>query len=263
MGADDAAAYRALLGDLVAEQGTLDAALRPDVLGLATVAEGWSVGDTVAHLRAGDAAARLAAGDPAAFVELRAARRDGDAARPAWATTEGDEDLVGSWRATRRELVAALARLEVGDRVEWFGPPMSARTFATARLMEYWAHGEDLALALGVVLPATDRLRHVCHLGVLTRRFSFRVHGEAAPMSPVLVELEAPGGGQWRWGDPASSETIRGPARDFCLVVTQRRHVEDTALACTGAAAAAWMHGAQAFAGPPSATAPYRRGLPV
>jgi hypothetical protein len=45
---------------------------------------------------------------------------------------------------------------------------------------------------------------------------------------------------------------VRGPAEDFCLVVTQRRHVDDTALRVAGDVARDWLEKAQAFAGPPT-----------
>jgi hypothetical protein len=44
---------------------------------------------------------------------------------------------------------------------------------------------------------------------------------------------------------------VHGSALDFCLVVTQRRHIADTALVVEGDAAVEWMGIAQAFAGPP------------
>ena len=42
---------------------------------------------------------------------------------------------------------------------------------------------------------------------------------------------------------------MTGPALDFCLLVTQRRHRDDLALVIEGAAATEWMAIAQAFAG--------------
>ena len=42
---------------------------------------------------------------------------------------------------------------------------------------------------------------------------------------------------------------MTGPALDFCLLVTQRRHRDDLALAIEGPAATEWMAIAQAFAG--------------
>ena len=51
---------------------------------------------------------------------------------------------------------------------------------ATARLMETFAHGRDVADALGAhARAATARLRHVCHLGVRTRGFAYLINGAA------------------------------------------------------------------------------------
>lgn len=44
---------------------------------------------------------------------------------------------------------------------------------------------------------------------------------------------------------------VSGPAEDFVLVVTQRRHLDDTALLVEGAVAASWLRVAQAFGGAP------------
>jgi uncharacterized protein (TIGR03084 family) len=126
--------------------------------------------------------------------------------------------------------------------------------------METWAHGTDVADALGVRYPATDRLRHVAHLGVATRPWSYAVHGREPPQAVVWVDLEPPAGGDhWTWGDPESVERVHGSALDFCLVVTQRRHVSDSGLEVEGDVAREWMALAQAFAGPPTATDAARR----
>jgi hypothetical protein len=52
------------------------------------------------------------------------------------------------------------------------------------------------------------------------------------------------------WNDE-SSNSVTGPLEDFCLVVTQRRHLDDTHLVLEGPIAHEWMAIAQAFAGPP------------
>ena len=53
------------------------------------------------------------------------------------------------------------------------------------------------------------------------------------------------------FGRDDATNMVQGPAVDFCLVVTQRRHVADTALVARGDVAAEWLTIAQAFAGPP------------
>jgi uncharacterized protein (TIGR03084 family) len=128
---------------------------------------------------------------------------------------------------------------------------MSAASSVTARLMETWAHGQDVVDALGLTRPPTARLRHVAHLGVRTLGWSFRVHGRPEPTEPVRVELTAPQGGTWTWGPEDTADRVAGPAEDFCLLVTQRRHRGRTALSARGPVADAWLDLAQAFAGPP------------
>jgi uncharacterized protein (TIGR03084 family) len=133
---------------------------------------------------------------------------------------------------------------------------MGAMSFVSARLMETWAHGQDVVDALGVVRAPTDRLRHIAHLGVRARSFSYVVHGQEAPPGSIEVVLEAPSGGEWRWeiGEPKKGEqvsSITGLAEDFCLIVTQRRNVADTSLKVTGDIAVEWLGIAQAYAGSP------------
>lgn len=110
-----------------------------------------------------------------------------------------------------------------GRKLLWFGPPMSAASTATARLMETWAHGLDVADTLGVAVRPTARLKSIAHLGVRTRDFAFSVHGLAAPAEPFRVELSAPDGGAWTWGPEDGAQRVTGSAVDFCYLVTQRR----------------------------------------
>jgi uncharacterized protein (TIGR03084 family) len=119
--------------------------------------------------------------------------------------------------------------------------------------MESWAHGLDIADALGVERVPTARLRHVAHLGVRTRGFAYLVRELDPPEAPIRVELTGPGGEQWTWGPGDAEQRVVGPALDFCLLVTQRRHIDDLALVAVGADAEHWLTIAQAFAGPPGA----------
>ena len=120
-----------------------------------------------------------AAADPSGFVDRGA--EDIAAAAPA--------ELLADWRRTRGQLHDALLTVPEGRKLPWFGPPMSAASMATARLMETWAHGLDVADALGVKRPATARLRSIAHIGVRTRDFAFAINGLAAPADPFRVEL--------------------------------------------------------------------------
>jgi uncharacterized protein (TIGR03084 family) len=161
--------------------------------------------------------------------------------------------LLEWWQEARAETIAGLRPRADRDRIPWVTGEMSAVSFATARLMETWAHGQDVVDAVGAVRKPSARLRHVAHIGVATRGFSYQVRGMSAPVEPVRVELYGPDGDAWSWGPKDAAARVTGLAEDFCLVVTQRRHVTDTGLRVEGAVAGEWLLIAQAFAGPPGA----------
>ena len=245
----------ALTADLAAESAELDAVLarlaEPD-WARPTPAEGWSVRDQVTHLAFFDEAATVAATDPERFrVELAGQGDDVPEQVAARFRAWSGAAVLDWWRRARQEYLAVFAVLDPSAALPWFGPPMSAASSVTARLMETWAHGQDVVDALGVARRPTSRLRHVAHLGVRTLGWSFRVRGIAAPEQPVRVELAAPDGGTWTWGPEDAPDRVSGPAEDFCLLVTQRRHRADTALVAAGPVADAWLDVAQVFAGPP------------
>ena len=243
----------ALLDDLRAEQADLRALVADGDLDAATPAEGWSVRDAVAHLAGSDVEARRAATRPEEFVAgLADVAKDIDGFLTGQLTARRHltrEQLLADWQSGFDAMVRAFADVPAGTKVPWYGPPMSPASFATARLMEYWAHGQDVADGLGATRTATDRLRHICHLGVRTRGFAYANRGLVAPDVPVAVELTAPDGTTWAFGE--GEQRVTGPAEDFCLLVTQRRHRDDLALKAEGEAADEWLGLAQCFAGPP------------
>lgn len=254
-----------LLDDLAAEHADVDALTADVDLSRDTPAAGWTIGDTVAHLWFFDREATTALVNPDEFAAILDQAINSPDAYMARTLNEGKElggELPAVWRRTRSDLLAALRATPPTTKVPWFGPPMSPASFATARLMEYWAHGQDIADALGVARQPTDRLRHICHLGVRTRGFSYVIHGMTAPEADVYVELTGPGGDTWTWGDAQSADRVVGTALDFCLVVTQRRLAADTELTVSGPVATEWMSIAQAFAGGPTLTDKTREGLP-
>ena len=229
-----------------------------------TPAAGWDVAHQVAHLawtdetalfavtdRARwDAAVLEALEDPDGFVDVEAAR-GADVPAP---------ELLERWRTSRARLASALAALPADTKIPWYGPPMSATSMATARFMETWAHGRDIAAGLGVELPADDRVRHVVHLGVRTRGFAYATRGLPAPTSEVRVVLTLPSGAVVEHGPADAPARITGSAYDFGLVVTQRLHPEDADLVAVGEDAFEWLDLAQAFAGPPGPGREPRRG---
>ena len=215
---------------------------------------GWSIKYEIAHLAFWDMAAKLAASDGEAFnklIESMFATEDAYDESQRELRTATPAYVMDYWRRERKALVEALAALGPKDRVPWVGPTMSARSKATARIMETWAHGQDVVDTLGIERAHTDRLKHVAHIGVTTFGWSHMNRGLNVPDAPVRVELASPSGDLWTWGPEGAQQGVKGPAEDFCLVVVQRRHVDDTRLEVTGDVARNWMLIAQAFAGPP------------
>ena len=140
---------------------------------------------------------------------------------------------------------------------------MSATSMATARLMETWAHGRDVATGLGFELPADDRVRHVVHLGVRTRDFAYANRGLEPPQHEFRLELRLPGGAVLTYGPDDAAQSVSGAAYDFALVVTQRLPACQADLVAVGPDARRWLDLAQAFAGPPgrgAAVEPADRG---
>ncbi|MEU8352715.1 MULTISPECIES: TIGR03084 family metal-binding protein [unclassified Streptomyces] len=252
----------AVLGDLRDEGEDLDRLVSTAGYGqwtLPTPADGWTVAHQIAHLAWTDERALLSATDPAAFAR--------DAARalssPETFVDDGTEEIVAAyekdpaglrarWRDSRRALSEALAAQPPGARLPWYGPPMSVASMATGRLMETWAHGQDVADALGVRREPTGRLRHVVRIGVRARDYAFGARGLVPPEEEFRVELTAPDGESvWEYGPRDAAQRVTGPALDFCLLATQRAHRSDLALRAEGADADLWLDIAQAFAGPP------------
>lgn len=227
--------------------------LTPQEWGIRTPAEPWTITDQVGHLAYFDEQAVLAITDPEAFAdhvnEAIHTIADDTAGLHRQRGLDGPATL--EWfREARSRLLATTADLDPDHRIPWYGPPMRARSFLVARLMETWAHGTDVADALGASLPVTDRLFHVADLGVRTFSWSFSNRGLEAPEEKVRVTLWAPSGAERTWNGERE-QSVSGPVDDFCHVVSQRRHVDDTELQVEGSVARQWMEVAQVFAGPP------------
>ena len=248
----------ALAGDVAAETAVtrgLVASLSETGWHTPTPASGWDIADQVGHLAYFDQVAVLAAVDAEEFrAELAAVQATGldpEAIAARYRDRSGAQMLAWFDRA-RAGLLGTFKDMDPAARLPWFGPAMSTASSLTARLMETWAHTQDIADALGVTREPTDRLRHVAHIGVGARAFSsYAINGKPPPAAPVYVSLTAPSGAVWTWGPAGAADRITGPALDFCLLVTQRRHRDDLALTAEGPTATEWMTIAQAFADPP------------
>jgi uncharacterized protein (TIGR03084 family) len=259
---------RDIRDDLTSEHAFLDQVVADLAVGdwhSPTPSVGWTVQDQIGHLSFFDDAAVLAITDPESFPEhvhelIEGASRDGaDSFTLRNARAMTPSELLSTWRAGRERLHGAAASLGDDARVPWYGPSMSARSFLAARLMECWAHGVDVTDAVGAPRAVTTRLHHIARLGFITRGWSYSVRGLPVPTSTVRVELTGPDGEIWNFGNDDSDDTITGDAEAFCLVVTQRRHVNDTDLTA-GEIGRDWLTKAQAFAGGPTdGPAPHAR----
>ena len=276
-----AADLSALTADLVAETAWLDeilGALPPPQWQLPTPAPGWTIADQVSHLAYFDEATLLSIRDPDLFRLDAEALAGRGSDFPDQIAAEyrhlGPAELLRWFRTARQALLDGYASTDPAARLPWYGLDMGLASSVTARLMETWAHGQDIADTLGIQRPATSRLRHIAHLGVRSLPYSYAVNGLPQPDAPIRVELTAPDGGQWAWGPADAADRVTGTALDFCLVVTQRRHRTDAGLVISGQTAGQWMAIAQAFAGaagrgrPPRTTsqagaAPPRGGAPA
>jgi uncharacterized protein (TIGR03084 family) len=257
-----------LLADLRDESEALDglvAGLSDVDWSRPTPAPGWTIAHQISHLAWTDHASVVAATDTVGFMELLFSASedpDGFVDRGAAEGLAPPAELLARWRAGRAALAEAVKQVPPGEKVPWFGTSMSPTSVLTGRLMETWAHGQDVADALigdggeraAAVREArrpTARLRHVAYLGYRTMAHGFAAHGRRLPVAPVRVELTGPDGALWTFGPDDAANRVVGPALDLCLLVAQRRHRADLALQATGPVADEWLDVAQAFAGPP------------
>lgn len=243
--------------DLTAEGDDVDklvADLDLSTWHLPTPAPGWTIAHQIAHLAATFRMAALAASDPAAFTTAIAGQSDDFDANVAAALSEYLADppdvLLSRWRAERAAAIGALAAVPPDRMVPWLVNPLPPAVLASAGMMELFGHGQDIADALGVRRERTDRIRHLVAFGVRTRDFGYLARGMTPPRQQFRFELTAPSGQVWEFGPPDATQMVRGPAVDFCLLVTRRRHRDDLALVATGAEADRWLDIAQAYRGP-------------
>ncbi len=220
-----------------------------------TTFKSWTVYDVVAHLHFTDHMGLTTIEGADAF---RALMRDvGESGlnlaeyTRRWLGGAAPSDLFSRWRETAEALCYALERCNPAERLAWGGPGMRPRMFATARQMETWAHGWEIYDAFDAPRTHSDRLYNVAEIGVRTYAWTF-VNRQIAPPEPQpFVELIAPSGATWCWGESTNASRVSGDAVEFCQVVTQVRNVADTNLNVAGESAERWMSIAQCFAGPP------------
>ena len=246
-----------VIADLIAESEALDAVvaeLTDEQWDISTPAPGWAIRHQIAHLAATFRLAGLAAAQPAAFQQVTS-RLSSDfdanvAAAMAEFVVEPPSVLLSRWRAERSTAEKALAAVPSGQPVPWLVRPLPAPVLAAAGMMEVFAHGRDVMDALGVRPTPTDRLGHLVGFAVRTWDFGYLARGLTAPDTEFRFEITAPSGALWAFGPQDAEQRISGPAEDFCLLVTRRRHRDDLAVRAVGSEAEHWLDIAQAYRGP-------------
>ncbi|MEV6909828.1 TIGR03084 family metal-binding protein [Amycolatopsis sp. NPDC051071] len=250
--------FRNVIKDLTTEGEQVDA-LVADLDGagwaLPTPATGWSVKHQIAHLSFIFKIAGLAAAEPQKFVELAktSMARGFDAAVNAALDDylgDPDEVVLARWRAERDAGIKALAAVPADQVVPWLVNPLPPAILACAGMMELFAHGQDVADALGVRPRRTDRLAYLVGFGVRVRDFGYEARGLTPPEQEFRFEITSPSGQLWAFGPEDSRQRITGSAEDFCLLITRRRHRDDLDVRAEGALADHWLDIAQAYRGP-------------
>jgi uncharacterized protein (TIGR03084 family) len=251
---------QAICADLRAEYDALDrlvADLEEGQWNQSTPFYKWTIYDEIAHIYYFDSTSLLATSSREDFAahapSMRVELVENDSFTDIVNGRMGilkPADMLEKWRSVRNDLLDNLANLGPKDRLPWYGPDMSALSFATARLMETWAHGQDVYDTLRVRRRCSDSIKSIAHLGVTTFAWTFINRKLTVPESPPSVTLTAPSGALWQWGEEDGENYVKGSAEEFCLLVTQRRNLADTALHVGGDAAQQWLSMAQCFAGP-------------
>jgi uncharacterized protein (TIGR03084 family) len=251
---------KALCRQLAQEHAALDKMVKDlsdSKWDMITPFDDWTIRQEICHIAYFDGKAGLAATDPDGFQTDMLEILDGVTSVDEFlAKTVKDlmklssKALMDFWSHERTKMINAIEIRKPQEKIVWYGPPMTAESFVIARMMETWAHGQDIADALKIKRLPTERLKHIAHLGVKTFGWSYKNRGLEKPGKNVCVELKSPSGEIWQWNPEQTDNLITGSAEDFCLVVAQRRHIDDTRLVASGPIAREWMSLAQVFAGP-------------
>jgi uncharacterized protein (TIGR03084 family) len=249
---------RQVVADLRAEGDELHEFLRPlddHHWSLRTRFKDWTINDVIAHLYFGDYLGITSHRSGDQFHAFMARVRESGLPlvefTRQWLNGLCGPPMLHSWREQFVAMCDLFAASDPQQRLTWAGPSMGIRMFATARLMETWAHSWAIYDRLGIAKPETDRLRHIVAIGARTYGWTFANRGLPEPGPAPWLVLESPSGARWEWHQPQQQNCIRGSAIEFCQVATQVRNIADTGLEVVGEPARAWMAIAQCFAGPP------------
>lgn len=238
-------------------QAMYDLLDRADAAGFSepTLFKGWTINAVLQHLHFWNQMAGLQLTDEALLLQRIDAVKSSAGGMRQFENAHfqglSGRALLDAWHQGFQATADAFAKADPKARLKWPGPDMSARSSITARLMETWAHGQEVYDHLGVVRQNADRVQNIVMLGVNTFGWTYATRKQTPPGPMPHLVLTAPSGAVWTYGEPSETERITGRADEFCQVVTQTRNVADTSLTVTGPVATDWMSKAQCFAGAP------------
>jgi uncharacterized protein (TIGR03084 family) len=246
------------VGDLLAEQSQVDllvADLSEDEwLQNASYCTTWTLKDVITHIAFFDyCAVELLNGRGESVNAVADAASDQDEHYHVLAFRDkSGAEILSWWREQRTLMTACFMEKGPKERVPWAAglPPMSARSLASSRLMELWAHSVDIYDALGVNPIVKDRITSTLFLSWQGRPNMYNVNGFELPDTPIYLELTLPSGEIWAKGDKVAENYIKGSAKEWALVAIRRRNWMDTELEVVGEEARRYASIVQTYAGP-------------
>jgi len=247
---------KAIVNDLIAEQSQVDTLVanltQTQWMMPLEGCEMWTIKDAIIHIAFFDYAAnKLMSGEAEDLVQLADAESGQDKYIRATAFHHlSGPEVLRWWREERTRLACALLDKDPKDRIPWApGLPMSARSLASARLMELWAHSVDIYDALGKDVVVCERITSTLFLSWQARPFAYRINKCEMPDTPLYLELLLPSGDVWAKGDSTAANYIKGTAKDWALVSVRRRNWMDTGLEVVGEEARRYASIVQTYAG--------------
>ncbi|WP_019849639.1 TIGR03084 family metal-binding protein [Desulfitobacterium sp. PCE1] len=246
---------KAILSDLLAEQSLVDTLvsdLSEEQWLKPLPVEMWNIKDAIIHIAFFDYAAnKLMSGEAEDLVKLA----DAESGQDQYVRATSFHHLTGAevlswWREERTRMAASFYEKNSKDRIPWApGLPMSAKSLASARLMELWAHSVDIYDALGLEPVVRERITSTLFLSWQARPNAYRINDLEMPATPIYLELILPSGEIWAKGEPSAENRIKGSAKDWALVAIRRRNWMDTDLEVVGEEAQRYASIVQTYAG--------------
>lgn len=255
---------KTILNDLIAEQSVVDnlinslsekqweEQLRTNIR-VRDIPGNWTIKDEVVHIAFFDfVAAALMMGEADQALELMPLGTTNEYSQFPLQRVMSKDKILAWWREMRTKMDFSFYSNDSKTRIQWAplpSQPMSAKSLATARLMELWAHSVDICDHFGLEIKIWDRISHTLFLSWLASPFAYRINGLSMSETPLYLQLTLPSGEIWDRGEKNDLNYIKGNALDWALVAIRRRNWLDTDLEVVGEEAKRFASVVQTFAG--------------